>query len=377
MNVELEGYASESIAGLQACQGVAGTIHCVIDFGGGTTDIAIQATGQNARTTLEPLFVDSLKLAGNDVLGSLLADQDLRKAILGDSAPEAEEEEFALARQIVLRDLRTSLPNQLPNFWNNLLGEFPGAAERFASRNRALFDGVLAYTVILLSEAEKHWRKDQPESSAPPEVSVFLLGQGWGLLYLQGGKGSHKPEVYVKRRLEELRRQLPGHLGTYNPANVFKPGRAVKSPKLATAYGAIKLSSRNIQIAHEAMESVGRDTVFGLNVEFADGNKLTADSRLEVRGRPMIHEVVKSHDAWEAFIGPLLAEQETSEHVRSLFGSDDRRRIHYVKTVLNSKLQSRLGAQLREAGPLRASALGILLEEIWARQLREATPRDD
>ena len=108
MTLSLTGYANESISGMEACGQKAGNLQCVIDFGGGTTDIAVRILDP-AQGFTDPLFVDSIRLAGNDILDSLLADRAITDGLLqhvkanlsGSVRPEVR---YKVVRQIVLRE---------------------------------------------------------------------------------------------------------------------------------------------------------------------------------------------------------------------------------------------------------------------------------
>jgi hypothetical protein len=376
LELSLSGYANESISGLEACGQKAGNLQCVIDFGGGTTDIAVRILDLSSKGFVDPLFVDSIRLAGNDVLDSLLADPDLLDGLLrhgkvglSNAKPEVR---LKVARQIVLRELRLA-GRALPDWWRYLIDQQSGPAQRFGVRNRAFFDGVLAYVLKLMSVAQQKMRRDGVlAEDEEANIAVFLLGQGWGLLRLQVEKGDYDPRVYVQRRLEELRSRLPFASSIKGRFQIIVPDYQVSaSPKLATSVGAVDLRPDHVRPA-ETLEdkTAGRDTVFGLNVEFYDRkSRLSADDPLSV-DRPEIPSAVSKHDAWDQFVAPLLNAPGISNHVRQLFGPNDADRQTYVENRLTDLIDKEMGVPLGKGEMLRTSPLLLLIERVWTEQLK-------
>jgi hypothetical protein len=379
MKVRIAGYVNESISGLQACAQQSGNLHCVIDFGGGTTDIAVRIVDPK-KGFGEPLFVDSLRLAGSDVIESLLADQVLLdgilkhgKAALSASAPP--EVRQKVARQIVLGELRSSTSG-LPPWWRDLVQghqrEQSDAAQLFAMRNRAFFDGVLAYVLKLISVAEQEMHRNGAlRDGEGARADVFLLGQGWGLLRLQVGRGEHDPQAYVRSRLEELRSALP-----FSPPkcqfDVYLPGYQVRHAlKLATSFGAALLPGVSIKPAAELENKTGRQTVFGVDVSFTDGGKLESDDFLDsAKEKNVITGAQISNGAWDQFAGPLLKAPGIADHVRQLFGPTEADRRKFVESRVNYEIQTHVAPQLTKNVPPRTSPLLLLLEHVWAEQLK-------
>lgn len=380
INVSLTGYANESISGMEACGQKSGNLQCVIDFGGGTTDIAVRILDPTQGFT-DPLFVDSIRLAGNDILDSLLADRGIVDSLLqhakanlsGSVRPEVR---YKVVRQIVLRELRGSGASA-PPWWRYLTDRSSGPAQRFAVRNRAYFDGVLAYVLQLLASAQEEMRKrDALGKDEGADIAVFLLGQGWGLLRLQVEKGDFEPKNYVKRRLEELRSRLPGV-----PDNcrfqVIAPGYEVRnSPKLATSFGAVELRSDHVRQALELESKTGRDTIFGLDVEFYDRSRLNAGELLNsFMEKPAIRSAVSKHNAWDHFVGPLLGAPGISDHVRQLFGATEADRRTLVENRLTDLIDKHMAEQLSKSEILQTSPLLLLIQDVWAEQLKRVDPQ--
>jgi hypothetical protein len=377
MDVSLKGYINESISGMEACGQKTGNLQCVIDFGGGTTDIAVRIRDRVKGFT-DPLFVDSIHLAGNDVLDSLLADSEILESLLQHGKTNISGEEdpkirHKVARQTVLRELRNSGAGAPPPWWGYLVDHSSGPAQRFAVRNRAYFDGVLAYVLQLLAVAQEEMRKQGAlGENEGAEIAVFLLGQGWGLLRLQVGKGDFEPRSYVERRLEELRTKL--HAPANSKLQVIAPGYEVRNnPKLATSFGAAKLRDDQVRSAQDLQGKTGRDTIFGIDVEFYDGCCLNARNLLRSftdEGRSAILNPVKKHDAWDRFVGPLLGAPGISDHVRLLFGPTDAERRTFVENRLTGLIEEHMGKQLAKTEILQTSPLLLLIEEVWAEQLK-------
>ncbi len=377
MQIGVAGYVNESISGLQASGQQAGNLQCVIDFGGGTTDIAIRVVDPN-RGFGESFIVDSLRLAGNDVIDSLLADPVLLDGILKHSKASLSNGSQAnnrrkVARQIVLGELRSS-GQGMPPWWRDLVADHQGerrdAAQLFAMRNRALFDGVLAYVLKLMGVAEKEMRRNGALAEGQgAQADVFLLGQGWGLLRLQSGRGEHDPLAYVHNRLGELRAALP-FAPPQGEFEVYGPGYEVRNAlKLATSFGAALLPS--VHSAAELEGKMGRRTVFGVDVAFSDGAGIVADDFLDdERGRPVIKGAVKKNGAWSQFVEPLLAAPGMTDHVRQLFGASDAERRKYVEGRLSYLVSTHIREQLAKSVAPRLSPLILLLEHVWAEQLK-------
>ena len=231
---------------------------------------------------------------------------------------------------------------------------------------------MLAYALQLLAAAQEEMRQRKAlKKDEGADIAVFLLGQGWGLLRLQVEKGDFEPRSYVQRRLEELRSRLPGV-----PANcrfqVIAPGYEVRnSPKLATSFGAAALRSDHVRQAPELESKTGRDTIFGLNVEFYDQSRLNAGERLRsFTDKPAIKTFVSKHDAWDRFVGPLLGAPGISDHVRQLFGATESDRRTLVENRLTDRIDKRMGEQLSQSEILQTSPLLLLIEEVWAEQLK-------
>jgi hypothetical protein len=209
----------------------------------------------------------------------------------------------------------------------------------------------------------------QPNEGAV--IAVFLLGQGWGLLRLQVEKGDFEPKNYVQRRLEELRSRLPGA-----PDNcrfqVITPGYEVRnSPKLATSFGAVELRSDHVRQALELENQIGRETIFGLNVEFYDQSRLTESERLRsFIDKPAVKSAVARHDAWDRFVGPLLGAPGISDHVRQLFGATDADRRTLVENRLTDLIDKHMAEQLSKSEILQTSPLLLLIQKVWAEQLK-------
>lgn len=376
MQLSLTGYANESISGLEACGQKAGNLQCVIDFGGGTTDIAVRILDPKQGFT-EPLFVDSIHLAGNDILDSLLADRAIVDGLLqygkADLASEVRPEvRNKVARQIVVRELRSS-GTSAPPWWRSLAERSSGVAQRFAVRNRAYFDGVLAYVLQLLGAAQEEMRKQgalRPDEGA--EIAVFLLGQGWGLLRLQVEKGDFEPKSYVQRRLEELRTRLSGGRPDPSRFQVIIPGYEVRSsPKLATSYGAVELRNDHVRQASDLENRTGRETIFGIDVEFYDHSHLKPGELLSSSiDKPAVKSAVARHDAWDRFVGPLLAAPGISDHVRQLFGATEAERRTLVENRLTDLIDKRMSEQLGKSEILQTSPLLLLVQEVWSEQLK-------
>jgi hypothetical protein len=377
LQISMAGYANESISGLEACGQKAGSLQCVIDFGGGTTDIAVRILDAKSKGFVEPLFVDSIRLAGNDVLDSLLSDPKLLEGLLqhgkvglSNMNPEVR---LKVARQILLRELRLA-GKALPDWWRFLLDKQSGPAQRFGARNRAFFDGILAYVLKLMSVAqEKMLRDGVLAENEEADIAVFLLGQGWGLLRLQVEKGEYDPRIYVQRRLEELRSRLPFAASLKGRFQIIVPDYQVNaSPKLATSVGAIELRPDHVKSADELEGKTGRDTIFGLSVEFYDRkNKLNADDPLSADRREIPSAVLK-HDAWEQFVAPLLQAPGISEHVRQLFGPSDADRRVFVENRLTDLIDKKMGEPLGKGEMLSISPLLLLVEGLWVEKLKSA-----
>ncbi|HEX3530737.1 MAG TPA: hypothetical protein VH988_27040 [Thermoanaerobaculia bacterium] len=377
MQIGVTGYVNESISGLQASGQQAGNLQCVIDFGGGTTDIAIRIV-EPGRDFGEPFIVDSVRLAGNDVIDSLLADPVLLEGILKHGKASLSNGSQAdnrkkVARQIVLGELRSS-GQGMPPWWRDLTadqqGERRDAAQLFAMRNRALFDGVLAYVLKLMAAAEQEMRRNGslPEGQGA-QADVFLLGQGWGLLRLQSGRSEHDPLAYVQKRLEELRASLP-FAPPKGEFDVYGPGYEVRNAlKLATSFGAALLPS--VRSAAELEGKMGRQTIFGVDVSFSDGAAIAADELLDDESkRPTIKGAVKKNGAWDQFVSPLLAAPGMTDHVRQLFGSSELERRKYVESRLSYLVSTHIREQLAKSVAPRLSPLILLLEHIWVEQLK-------
>ena len=375
MEVSLVGYANESISGMEACGQKAGQLQCVIDFGGGTTDMAVRILDPERGFT-DPLFADSIRLAGNDILDSLLADRGIVDALLQHgkaSLPETLRPQIRLkvARQIVMRELRGATAST-PPWWRYLADRSSGSAQRFAVRNRAYFDGVLAYILKLLAAAQDEMRRRgvfAEDNGA--EIAIFLLGQGWGLLRLQVEKGDFEPKSYVQRRLQELQSRLPGAPSQCR-FQVIAPGYEVRSsPKLATSFGAVELRGDHVRPAAELENKTGRDTIFGLGVEFYDKSRLNAGDLLRTFiDKPAIKTAVSKHDAWDQFVGPLLAAPGISDHVRQLFGMTEAERRTLVENRLTDLIDKHMAEQLAKSEILQTSPLLLLIERVWAEQLK-------
>ncbi|MEO6191675.1 MAG: hypothetical protein ABIS20_01580 [Thermoanaerobaculia bacterium] len=375
MVVTLSGYVNESISGLHAYGQESGILQCVIDFGGGTTDIAVRVLGPNKGFT-EPLLVDSIRLAGNNVIDSLLADPILLGAVLEHgkvvlSAGSTQDTRQKVARQIVLGELRSSASG-LPAWWRDLTSnpqqEQSEAAQRFAMRNRAFFDGILGYVLKLIAAAEQEMRKNGGlhEGQKAP-VDIFLLGQGWGLLRLQVGRGDHTPQAYVKNRLEELRSALP-FAPPDSQFSVYPTGVHERhAPKQATSRGASRLS--NLKSAQELDGKTGRKTIFGFDVELTDGGRLAADEFIG-GGRSKVQGTIKQSGAWDQFVGPLLNAPGATEHVRQLFGATDIDRKQFVESRATSLIREQIVPRLVGELQIETSPLVLLLEQIWAKQLQ-------
>ncbi len=380
IQLTLTGYANESISGMEACGQKAGNLQCVIDLGGGTTDIAVRILDPKQGFT-DPLFVDSIRVAGNDILDSLLADRAIvdgllqhAKANLSGSARL--EVRNKVSRQVVLRELRSSGVGA-PPWWRSLADRSSGPAQRFAVRNRAYFDGLLAYVLQLLSAAQEEMRKQGAlKRDEGADIAVFLLGQGWGLLRLQVEKGDFEPQNYVKRRLEELRSRLPRA-----PDNcrfqVIAPGYEVRnSPKLATSFGAVELRADHVRQALELENKIGRETIFGLDVEFYDRSRLNAGELLSsFKDKPAVKSAPARHDAWDRFVGPLLGAPGISDHVRQLFGATEADRRTLVENRLSDLIDKHMAEQLGKSEILQTSPLLLLIQGVWAEQLKRVDPQ--
>lgn len=370
IDIRPTGYANESISGLEACVRKRGNLHCVVDFGGGTTDLAVRILNQTEGFT-KPLYVDSVRLAGRDILDSFLADPELKTAVLADAGMGSisdSRQADDVARQILLRGLRAS-GTQVPEFWNLVAGKRSEAAELFSARNRALFDGVLAYIVQLL-----HYACEQLKSRGiTPKIDVFLLGQGWGLLRLQSGKSISNPSDYVDKRLKDLWRILPG-FGERPDLQAILPTEEVDyEPKLATSYGAVRVGEHQLKRFSEIEDATGRDTAFGLNVTFFDGKQLAQDELLAASRAP-IKTDVESHDAWDRFVAPILNHSSTLEYVGGLFGETPEARKRWVENTMNGIISHHLGSQLAKGTSLKNSGIGLLLEKLWAQRLKRLQP---
>jgi hypothetical protein len=379
MKVGVAGYVNESISGLQACAQQSGNLHCVIDFGGGTTDIAVRIVDPK-KGFGEPLFVDSIELAGRHVIESLLADPVLLDGILkhgnatlsSGSSPEVRQK---VARQIVLGELRSSVSG-LPPWWRDLVQghqqERSDAAQLFAMRNRAFFDGVLAYVLKLISVAEQEMHRNGAlREGEGARADIFLLGQGWGLLRLQVGRGEHDPQAYVRNRLEELRSALP-FFPQKCQFEVYLPGYQVRHAlKLATSFGAALLPGVSIRPAAELENKTGRQTIFGVDVEFTDGGQLKADEFLDTsKEKRAITGAQVSNGAWTQFANPLLNAPGMTDHVRQLFGATEEERRKFVESRVNYEVQTLVAPQLTKNVPPRTSPLLLFLEHVWAEQLK-------
>lgn len=374
MTLSLAGYADESISGLEACGRRSGNVHCVIDVGGGTTDIAVRVASAKAKgEAAKPgaSFADSLRLAGNDVLESLLADDTLVDALQRyghDRFGQVGGDPKGASWQVMLRDLRSS-PTTAPAFWNHLATRQVASAQRFSARNRAFFDALLAYAVRLIDATEAEMRGTGAlPAGERADVTIFLIGQGWGLLRLQVEDGDAEPNTYVSRRLSELAAVLPGRKEEFR-ASVMSPGFLVNgSPKLATSFGAAQLREGLLRKPTELAGASGKRTILGLNVEFYDQQTLSASGRLH--DQQLIQGTVRRHDGWEAFVQPLLSSPQVTEHVRNLFGPSEAERKHFVDTRLNDLIAKHMEDQLNAQEKLQKTPLQLLIEQVWAERLK-------
>jgi hypothetical protein len=237
-------------------------------------------------------------------------------------------------------------------------------------RNRALFDGVLAYVLKLIAVAEQEMRRNGAlVEGQGAQADVFLLGQGWGLLRLQSGRGEHEPIAYVQKRLEELRAALP-FAPQQGDFEVYGPGYEVRNAlKLATSFGAALLPS--VRSASELEGKLGRRTIFGVDVDFSDGAVIAADDFLEDENKRLaIKGAVKKNSAWDQFVRPLLAAPGMTDHVRQLFGASDTERRKYVEGRVSYLISTHIREQLAKSLAPRLSPLILLLEHVWTEQLR-------
>lgn len=373
MTLNLVGYADESISGLQACGERTGNLHCVIDLGGGTTDIAVQIVDIKAGLrdrTRRPLFVDSLQYAGNQVLASLLADDTLIDALVRyghDRFGSVNGDPGRVARQVMLRDLRSS-PASAPGFWNHIATRQATAAQRFSARNLSLFDAILAYAIRLIDEAEAEMHRiGALKAGKRAEVAVFVVGQGWGLLRLQTEKGEHDPRSYVDRRLRELGNALPGRKDEFRCEVIQPDFRAQGSAKLATSFGAAQLGASQVRKIDELGRTTGKDTLLGMNVRFYDQQELKAESRL--REQRLINSTVEQLDAWESFAKPLLRAPGVTEHVRTRFGPNESEQRRLIENRLKDLIAKHMKEALDRGEELRSTPLQLLIEHVWAERL--------
>jgi hypothetical protein len=309
----------------------------------------------------KPIIIDDVRLSAKHIVDSLLADP-----ILGEAITAYGKLKFwntwlhkSISRQILL-----SLFSGIPLWWSGLVGDHHDAATLFAMRNRAIFDGLLAYVLKLITAAEQQLeRSDAIAAGNGSQIDVFLIGQGWDLLHLQVSQGEYEPRLYVQRRLKELQATLP----FVEPHCTFEI-HVPPDPKPVTSFGVAMLPA--VRSASELNGNTGIRTILGLDITFHDGSALGANEFLGARqNHPLIAGAVTKNGAWDQFVGPLLRAPGITDHVRQLFGKSDMERQKYVESRISYLVSIHIREALAKGLMPRISPLNLLLEHVWVEEL--------
>jgi hypothetical protein len=358
MQIEIDGYETEAAAGIWACGQGSGNLQCAIDMNEGGTCTIVRTVDSNHRFR-QPFIVDWLRVGSNDVMDSLVGDSRLIQELLRqrevpNKGPGRAKE---MARQIVVREALES--NALPGWWRAFVAG-NAQAQLFLERERALFDGILAYALRLASVAEQDMRRDgRVRKGEECRIDVFLLGSGWNLLRL--ASEGRNPQAYVQERLREFQVALPFvpdyKFGVYAP----------DASEFASGLGAALLPS--VESVEKLENSLGLRAVFGIDIEFYEGFRLEAEEFLDdLRSRPAIKSCISRTSVWDQFIEPLLQLPGMTDYVRQLFGSTGEERRGLFENGLADRIDKYMAEDLSKGLAPRVSPLG-LLEEIWVDQL--------
>lgn len=353
---------SESLAAIGAApQGEllgAGRGVCVIlDMGGGTTDMAVYASGENGAVIAElKSITDSIQYAGNDVLAMLNtpAVLTLMQNAVAPGAPHLainDENQRMLTIKRLMRN-----PRVIPVLRQALT---TGPFNKNNKSIEAFFLGMIEYAKINLIPYKAAFEK---EHSANPywSIKVVLLGNGWRLADLIWDQG----RAPVERFITDMKKELSAALGTNADIEISFAPRHNVSVKEAIAMGAITLGAQGNRIAGlnpqlataafplmvkrkniTAPTDVLADTQYQLDARAAE---FLYPQGIEVNGLDPI-----GADLFERFL--LLKNETNQARIKTLLTAT-------MNTQISNRIQSKSSA---ERSNLKLNPFSIFLETIW------------
>lgn len=247
--VEPPGLLNESYAG-KSSVGSPGGLELMADLGGGTTDIAFSAHR-------ELIFVDSIRYSDNSLIellakGNYLPDRQLRglSSLLRDLTPP-------MRRTRLQQIFRYGEPDKI---WNELY--HTESLPKVKDLVNLFFDGLIWYLVTLVAA---YLRRNN--ESRKPELTVFLLGNGWNFIRASG----QTPRAYVAEAIRKEIERLIGKSIKINIPDIAKYGMA-QNPKEATSIGALQCTEADPGVLDGIRSIVGCKTTIKVGYETTELN---------------------------------------------------------------------------------------------------------
>ncbi len=183
---------SESEAGANGFLKTAHQLSLTLDLGGGTLDIAMfmgDTPLGNRKQAKDLIAFDSLNYGGRDFLrASLTACEPIVKEIFGQTEGRSWSEKLKNYAEYLESEIQSDgrldiasiIRRRCTSSAKEVIGVFENRCRsQLSYRAQALFAGILLYVRRLL---EASVSDIFGEERAKPELNVYLLGQGWGLI---------------------------------------------------------------------------------------------------------------------------------------------------------------------------------------------------